>query len=147
MKLFENSNYELIRGKFSSFKLQDNTCLYMTVRRREKTNLSFVYLMITGFGSTTHYTIRTNGIHYDCGCVLTQNGDLIRFQNEGNENVMNVPAVYTVYFSTFGAMVSFSIVVVCFFSIYRYLGLVFTLVQKVCSKFTRSHPSAKCRCR
>ncbi|CAF1573843.1 unnamed protein product [Rotaria sp. Silwood1] len=57
-----------------------------------------------GFGSTTHYIIEANGIHYDCGCVLTLNGDLFRFPTRTNHNIMNVPAVYTVLFSTFGAM-------------------------------------------
>ncbi|CAF2244296.1 unnamed protein product [Rotaria magnacalcarata] len=57
-----------------------------------------------GFGSTTHFVIQKNGIHYDCGCVLTLNGDLTRFPSRENHSVMNVPAVYTVLFSTFGAM-------------------------------------------
>ncbi|CAF4614072.1 unnamed protein product [Rotaria socialis] len=57
-----------------------------------------------GFGSTTHSIIQNNGIHYDSGCVLSLNGDLTRFPTRKNHSAMNVPAVYTVLFSTFGAM-------------------------------------------
>jgi hypothetical protein len=48
------------------------------------------------------------GVHYDCGCVLTGNGDLSRFDGQVNATAIAVPAVYVAYFSTFGAMVRFS---------------------------------------
>ncbi|CAF4351796.1 unnamed protein product, partial [Adineta steineri] len=57
-----------------------------------------------GFGSTSINIIQGNGVHYDCGCIISQNGDLIRYANRGNESVLNVPAVYVAYFSTFGAL-------------------------------------------
>ncbi|CAF1222260.1 unnamed protein product [Adineta steineri] len=57
-----------------------------------------------GFGSTSINIIQGNGVHYDCGCIISQNGDLIRYANRGNESALNVPAVYVVYFSTFGAL-------------------------------------------
>lgn len=45
------------------------------------------------------------GVHYDCGCIINENGELIQF--EGNENSnLNVPEIYVVYFSTFGALVN-----------------------------------------
>ncbi len=50
--------------------------------------------------------ILTNGVHYDCGCVLTQNGDLMQFSGNAVINSLNVPAVYVAFFSTFGAFVS-----------------------------------------
>jgi hypothetical protein len=46
-------------------------------------------------------------VHYDCGCVLTQNGDLVHFAERANASTLDVPAVYVAYFSTFGAMVRF----------------------------------------
>ncbi|CAF2707124.1 unnamed protein product [Rotaria sp. Silwood2] len=57
-----------------------------------------------GFGSTSQITIQANGVHYDCGCILSQNGDLLQFANRANENPLNIPAVYVAYFSTFGAL-------------------------------------------
>jgi hypothetical protein len=60
-----------------------------------------------GFGSTRHEIIQSAGVHYDCGCLITENGDLIQFpSNKGNGSALNVPAVYVAYFSTFGAFVS-----------------------------------------
>ncbi|CAF1276204.1 unnamed protein product, partial [Didymodactylos carnosus] len=58
-----------------------------------------------GFGSTAQQVIRANGVHYDCGCILTENGDLLQFANKGTAQSLNVPAVYVAYFATFGAMV------------------------------------------
>ncbi len=64
------------------------------------------YLFTSGFGSTANAVILTNGVHYDCGCVLTQNGDLMQFSGNAVINSLNVPAVYVAFFSTFGAFVS-----------------------------------------
>jgi hypothetical protein len=50
----------------------------------------------------------TDGVHYDCGCVLTGNGNLQRFAAKTNAATLDVPAIYVAYFSTFGAMVRFS---------------------------------------
>jgi len=62
---------------------------------------------ILGFGSTRHEIIQTVGVHYDCGCLFSENGDLIQFlSNKGNGSALNVPSVYVAYFSTFGALVS-----------------------------------------
>jgi hypothetical protein len=63
--------------------------------------------IIIGFGSTRHDIIQSVGVHYDCGCLTTENGDLIHFPNpKGNGGALSVPAVYVAYFSTFGAFVS-----------------------------------------
>ncbi|CAF1685278.1 unnamed protein product, partial [Adineta ricciae] len=56
-----------------------------------------------GFGSTARSTIQANGVHYDCGCIITQNGDLAYFDRT-RVSVLNVPAVYVAYFATFGAL-------------------------------------------
>ncbi|CAF3066852.1 unnamed protein product, partial [Rotaria sp. Silwood2] len=48
--------------------------------------------------------IKRYGVHYDCGCILTHDGDLIRFMNNADEHALNVPEIYAVLFSTFGAM-------------------------------------------
>ncbi|CAF3595248.1 unnamed protein product [Adineta steineri] len=56
-----------------------------------------------GFGSTARQVIQQRGVHYDCGCIITQNGDLMHFER-ANVSVLNVPAVYVAYFSTFGAL-------------------------------------------
>lgn len=60
-----------------------------------------------GFGSTRPEIILTNGVHYDCGCLFTDNGDLVHFPNSRgvNSGALSTPAVYVAYFSTFGAMV------------------------------------------
>lgn len=55
-----------------------------------------------GFGSTAANPIQRNGVHYDCGCVISEKGELLRAV-PGNE--LNVPAVYIAFFATFGAMV------------------------------------------
>jgi hypothetical protein len=53
--------------------------------------------------------IQTTGVHYDCGCLLTENGDLIQFPStKGSASALNIPAVYVAFFSTFGALVSLS---------------------------------------
>ncbi|CAF1430588.1 unnamed protein product, partial [Rotaria sordida] len=57
-----------------------------------------------GFGSMRSSPIKKYGIHYDCGCILTHNGDLVRFMNDADEHALSVPAIYVVLFSTFGAM-------------------------------------------
>ncbi|CAF4026337.1 unnamed protein product, partial [Rotaria sordida] len=57
------------------------------------------------FGSTTRTIIKHNGVHYDCGCIISETGELYRFSNRGiNENALNIPAVYVAYFATFGAL-------------------------------------------
>jgi hypothetical protein len=59
---------------------------------------------LLGFGTTAQQTIEEHGVHYDCGCVLNENGDLLPFP--GSASSLNVPGVYVAYFSTFGAMVN-----------------------------------------
>ncbi|CAF3611238.1 unnamed protein product, partial [Rotaria socialis] len=44
-----------------------------------------------GFASTATKPIMRNGIHYDCGCVLSEKGELVQ-RHEGNE--FSVPTVY-----------------------------------------------------
>jgi hypothetical protein len=58
-----------------------------------------------GFGSSYPWAIQSDGVHYDCGCIISENGDLVRIGGIGNDSVLNVPAVYVAYFSTFGALV------------------------------------------
>ncbi len=74
----------------------------MVSRNINNQNLHTHTLFILGFGSTLNAIIQANGTHYDCGCVLTENGDLL---NQTNKGALSVPAVYVAYFSTFGAMV------------------------------------------
>ncbi|CAF4536838.1 unnamed protein product, partial [Rotaria sp. Silwood2] len=58
-----------------------------------------------GFGSTARTIIRHDSVHYDCGCIISETGELYRFSTrEINENSLNVPAVYVAYFATFGAL-------------------------------------------
>ncbi|CAF3326320.1 unnamed protein product [Rotaria sp. Silwood2] len=57
-----------------------------------------------GFGSTAHHIITATGVHYDCGCVINYDGALVQFTNRAHPNPLTVPAVYVVYFSTFGAL-------------------------------------------
>lgn len=64
-----------------------------------------VLFVLLGFGSSTLHKIQHNGVHYDCGCIISQNGELMRYQNRWEISDLNVPAVYVVYFSTFGALV------------------------------------------
>jgi hypothetical protein len=75
--------------------------------------------------------IQENGVHYDCGCIISENGDLVLCRGREQDSVLNVPAVYVAYFSTFGALVcliqSFlpsKIVLFCF----SLVGLAFTTV-------------------
>ena len=56
-----------------------------------------------GFGSTATSPIQRNGVHYDCGCVLSEKGELLHLHGT---NALSVPAVYIAFFATFGAMVS-----------------------------------------
>jgi hypothetical protein len=66
----------------------------------------FIYFLFAlGFGSTTRAPIKSDSVHYDCGCVLSHNGDLQHFSGKVDGDSLNVPAVYVVYFSTFGALV------------------------------------------
>ncbi|CAF2053256.1 unnamed protein product, partial [Rotaria magnacalcarata] len=53
-----------------------------------------------GFGSTAHQIIQSNGVHYDCGCIITQNGDLMQFER-AHASALNVPAVYVAYLNIF----------------------------------------------
>ena len=82
------------------------TNLPHTFGKSNDTSFLLLKLENLGFGSTAHSAIQSNGVHYDCGCILSQNGDLVRFVNTVNMSTLNVPAVYVVYFSTFGALVS-----------------------------------------
>ena len=59
-----------------------------------------------GFGSTSKHIIDEHAVHYDCGCILSEKGELLRYSKTGQASGLNVPAVYTAYFSTFGALVS-----------------------------------------
>ena len=63
--------------------------------------------MTAGFGSTMPYIIQANGVHYDCGCIISGSGELVGRANRPQPNVLSVPAVYVAFFSTFGAMVGF----------------------------------------
>ncbi|CAF3300655.1 unnamed protein product [Rotaria sp. Silwood2] len=54
-----------------------------------------------GFGSTACDPIRSAGVHYDCGCVISETGALVPFSTG---SALSVPAVYIAYFATFGAM-------------------------------------------
>ncbi|CAF0874792.1 unnamed protein product [Didymodactylos carnosus] len=55
-----------------------------------------------GFGTTAHAPIEEHGVHYDCGCIIDEKGDLLQFS--GGASPLNVPGIYVTYFSTFGAM-------------------------------------------
>ncbi|CAF0924968.1 unnamed protein product [Rotaria sordida] len=57
-----------------------------------------------GFGSTARDSIQRHGVHYDCGCIISHNGDLLQFSHGGDVNGLSVPSVYVAYFSTFGAL-------------------------------------------
>ncbi|CAF1064818.1 unnamed protein product [Adineta steineri] len=57
-----------------------------------------------GFGSTRQSTVQSFSVHYDCGCIISVNGELSQFTDNHQQNQLNVPAIYAVYFSTFGAM-------------------------------------------
>ncbi|CAF1604719.1 unnamed protein product, partial [Didymodactylos carnosus] len=58
-----------------------------------------------GFGSTTDTVIRMDGIHYDCGCILRETGDLMQYSNRViRPNAMNIPSIYVTYFLTFGCL-------------------------------------------
>lgn len=85
-----------------------------------------INLFAIGFGSTSRQMIQANGVHYDCGCVLTQNGDLMQFERT-HPSLLNVPAIYLAYFSTFGALVSFLL----FKSLNSFLilGVAFVIIQ------------------
>ncbi|CAF1416941.1 unnamed protein product, partial [Rotaria sordida] len=54
-----------------------------------------------GFGSTANSPIRRTGVHYDCGCIISETGALVPFSMG---SILSVPSVYIVYFATFGAM-------------------------------------------
>ncbi|CAM4822618.1 unnamed protein product [Rotaria magnacalcarata] len=54
-----------------------------------------------GFASTSDKPISRSYIHYDCGCVLSETGELV--QRHGR-NEFSIPAVYIAFFATFGAM-------------------------------------------
>ncbi|CAF5144449.1 unnamed protein product, partial [Rotaria sp. Silwood1] len=54
-----------------------------------------------GFGSTAYDPIQSDGVHYDCGCVISETGALVPFSTG---SVLSIPAVYIAYFATFGAM-------------------------------------------
>ncbi len=65
-------------------------------------NKNILYFII-GFASTSTSPIRRHGVHYDCGCVLSEKGELLQ-KHGGNE--FSIPAVYIAFFATFGALVS-----------------------------------------
>ncbi|CAM4874703.1 unnamed protein product [Rotaria socialis] len=54
-----------------------------------------------GFASTSDKSISRSYIHYDCGCVLSETGELV--QRHGT-NEFSIPSVYIAFFATFGAM-------------------------------------------
>lgn len=58
-----------------------------------------------GFGSVYRAKIQSTGVHYDCGCIISEIGQLIIPYGVNYNGVLNVPAIYTAYFSTFGALV------------------------------------------
>ncbi|CAF4886271.1 unnamed protein product [Rotaria sp. Silwood1] len=55
-----------------------------------------------GFGTTAQQPIEEHGVHYDCGCVIDEKGELLQFS--GKPGPLNIPGIYVAYFSTFGAM-------------------------------------------
>ncbi|CAF1366374.1 unnamed protein product, partial [Adineta steineri] len=55
-----------------------------------------------GFGTTAQQPIEEHGVHYDCGCVIDEKGELLQFS--GKPSLLNVPGTYVAYFSTYGAM-------------------------------------------
>ncbi|CAF1381958.1 unnamed protein product [Rotaria sordida] len=57
-----------------------------------------------GFGSTCQSVVERSSVHYDCGCIITEDGELVQYTNNEPNSQLNVPAIYAVYFSTFGAM-------------------------------------------
>ncbi|CAF3818218.1 unnamed protein product [Rotaria sp. Silwood1] len=57
-----------------------------------------------GFGTTAQQPIEEHGVHYDCGCVIDEKGELLQFS--GKPGPLNIPGIYVAYFSTFGAMVN-----------------------------------------
>ena len=59
--------------------------------------------MCIGFASTATKPIQDIYIHYDCGCVLSEKGELLQ-KYEGN--AFSIPSVYIAYLGTFGALVS-----------------------------------------
>ncbi len=62
---------------------------------------------ILGFGSTRHELVQAKLVHYDCGCLINETGELVHFPSaKGNGSPLTVPSVYVVYMATFGAMVS-----------------------------------------
>jgi hypothetical protein len=56
-----------------------------------------------GFATTATQPISRSYVHYDCGCVLSETGELV--QRHGT-NEFSIPSVYIAFFATFGAMVS-----------------------------------------
>ncbi|CAF4442972.1 unnamed protein product, partial [Adineta steineri] len=54
------------------------------------------------FGTTAQQPIEEHGVHYDCGCVIDEKGELLQFS--GKPSLLNVPGTYVAYFSTYGAM-------------------------------------------
>jgi hypothetical protein len=101
--------------------------------------ISIYILFILGFGSTRHEIILAAGVHYDCGCLFSENGDLIHFpNNRGNGGALSVPAVYVAYFSTFGAMVRlYKNFLYFYFS--DFLGMAFIIIRYINSEFIRSY--------
>lgn len=59
--------------------------------------------ILLGFGSTARLPIEEDGVHYDCGCIIDEKGQIIQFSQI--LDTLNAPAIYVAYFSTFGAMV------------------------------------------
>ncbi|CAM4842781.1 unnamed protein product [Rotaria magnacalcarata] len=57
-----------------------------------------------GFGSVYPSLIQADGVHYDCGCIISENGNLEHFFGGEYDPILNVPAVYVAYFATFGAL-------------------------------------------
>ncbi|CAF3718863.1 unnamed protein product [Rotaria socialis] len=47
-----------------------------------------------GFGSTSRHIIESTYIHYDCGCIISQNGDLLQFKGIEDASGLNVPAAW-----------------------------------------------------
>ncbi|CAF3824124.1 unnamed protein product, partial [Rotaria sp. Silwood1] len=73
---------------------------------KENTLWTFVFeplrlLETFGFGSTAYDSIQSDGVHYDCGCIISETGALVPFSTG---SALSVPAVYIAYFATFGAM-------------------------------------------
>lgn len=92
---------------FPYIKRYDSHLMFKSDFHLSHKSSNVIYILfLLGFGSTRQSTVQRTSVHYDCGCIITENGELIEFFENEDGNRLNVPAIYAVYFSTFGAIVS-----------------------------------------